>query len=68
MRSTAHPIFADYNAGFTARAEHRRAQAKALRKLAGTASIAWVRYELLQIAEERESLASSIEGLRFRDD
>jgi hypothetical protein len=66
--SRGRPTLADYNAAFTARADRHRARTKVLRELAGMASIVMVRRELLQMAEERESLAESIEGLRFRDD
>lgn len=68
MRSIPHPTFADYNAAFTARADQCRAEAKLLREQAETVRIAMLRHELLQIAEERESLADSIDGLRLRDD
>ena len=68
MGSRARPTLAEYNAAFTARAELYRAEAKCLRELAETASIPMLRHELLEMAEDRESLADSIEGLRFRDD
>lgn len=68
MASRARPTLADYNAAFTARAEQYRAQAKVLREQAEMANIALLQYYLLQIAEEQEDLADSIEGLRFRDD
>jgi hypothetical protein len=61
-------MLADYNAAFTARAKQYRAQAQNLREQAETANIAMLRHELLLMAEEREELADSIEGLRFRDD
>lgn len=58
----------DHNAEFRARAEQYRAQAKVLRKEAEAAPIVERRHELLETAEGYESLAESIEGLRFRDD
>lgn len=67
MGSTARPTLADYNAAFTFRAEHYRAQAKILREQAETTNIAMLRSALVQIAEEREDLANSIEGLRLLD-
>lgn len=58
----------DYNAAFTGRAEQYRTQARILREQAETVPVAMLRHELLQMAEEREDLADSIDGLHFRDD
>lgn len=66
--SRARPTLAEYNTAFTARAELYRAQAKILREQAETEPIALLRHELLEMAEDREDLADSIEGLRFGDD
>lgn len=66
--SPARPTLADYNAAFTARAEQYRGQAKVLREQAAVVCIAIPRHELLEMAEDLEDLADSIEGLRFRDD
>jgi len=68
MGFRARPTLAHYNAAFTARAEQYRAQARIFREQAATVSIAMLRHGLVQLAEEREDLADSIEGLRFRDD
>jgi hypothetical protein len=59
---------ADYNTVFAARAEQYRTQAKVFREQAETVPIAMLRHELLQLADECEDLADSIEGLRFSDD
>jgi hypothetical protein len=66
--SRAGPTLADYNAAFRARAAKYRAHARVLREQAETVCIAMLRHELLQMAEDYEDLAESIEGLGFRDD
>ena len=66
--SGARPTLADYNASFTARAEEHRAKARVLREQAEAEKIALLRHDLLEMAEDLEDLADSIEELRFRDD
>jgi hypothetical protein len=55
----------DYVTAFKSRAEQYRERAKLIRSEAESVS-AVLRYDLLEIAQEYELLADSIEGLRFR--
>ena len=64
-RSQQPPGQRDYNAAFKTRADQYRERARFIRSQAETVTAA-MRFDLLEIAQEYELLADSIEGLRFR--